>query len=224
MGRAVLPPCYLTWGQTTVEVIKIMVISFKRSHAYTATLRAPNPGAGHRRPTPLADTPGPSQASLGQSLVGLLLLSPGCAQGFVCALQESVFPVLCQLWQLYGGISSDLLQEGLFHTLVEGCCWSVPPHSSTQTQVWLSLCVVSWCVQGYVWAFPVSLAGMRFDSKCNFAPPTIFLGLLLCPWKGIFFGGIQHSPADRCSAVCCNFGVLAGEDEHISFYFTILNI
>ena len=23
---------------------------------------------------------------------------------------------------------------------------------------------------------------MRFDSKCEFAPPTILLGLLLCPW------------------------------------------
>ena len=35
---------------------------------------------------------------LGQSLVRSLLLSPGswCAQGFVCALQESVSPVLCK--------------------------------------------------------------------------------------------------------------------------------
>ena len=29
-----------------------------------------------------------------------------------------------------------------------------------------------------------SLVGMGFDSKCNFTPPTIFLGLLLCPWTG----------------------------------------
>ena len=36
-----------------------------------------------------------------------------------------------------------------------------------------------------------------------------------------FFGGIQHSPVDGCSAVSCNFGVLAG-DEHTSFYSTIL--
>ena len=29
---------------------------------------------------------------------------------------------------------------------------------------------------------------MEFDSKCNFTPPTILLGLLLCPWMwGIFF-------------------------------------
>ena len=27
-----------------------------------------------------------------------------------------------------------------------------------------------------------TLAGMGFDSKCDFALPTIFLGLLLCSW------------------------------------------
>ena len=34
-----------------VEVRKIMVTSFKRSHAVSATLRAPNPAAGHCRNT-----------------------------------------------------------------------------------------------------------------------------------------------------------------------------
>ena len=44
----------------------------------------------------LPETPGHSWASLGPSLVGSLLLSPGfwCTQGFVCAFQESVSPVL----------------------------------------------------------------------------------------------------------------------------------
>ena len=37
-----------------------------------------------------------------------------------------------------------------------------------------------------------------------------------------FFGGIQHSPLDSCSVVSCNFGVLAGEYEYMSFYSTIL--
>ena len=71
-----------------VEVMKIIVTYFKRSHAGTAALSAPNPAAGHRRPTPLPETPGHSQASLGQSLVGSLLLSPGswCAQDSSCAL------------------------------------------------------------------------------------------------------------------------------------------
>ena len=60
-----------------VEVMKIMATSFKRSHASTATLSVPNPAAGHRQPMPLPETPGHSQASLSQSLVGSLLLSPG---------------------------------------------------------------------------------------------------------------------------------------------------
>ena len=84
-----------------VEVMKIKKETFfKRSHARTSVLSAPNPAAGHRRPTPLQETPGHSRASLGQSLVEPVLLSPGswCIQGFVCALQESVSPVLCKFW------------------------------------------------------------------------------------------------------------------------------
>ena len=60
-----------------VEVMKIMVTSVKGSHVDTATFSAPNPAAGHHQPTPLPETPGHSQSSLGQSLVGSLLLSPG---------------------------------------------------------------------------------------------------------------------------------------------------
>ena len=90
MGEAVFPPCCLTWGQIMVEVRKIM--SFKMSSAHTSAFSAPHTAAGHHQPTPLRETPRHSQASLGQSLVGPLLLSPGswCAQGSVCALQESV--------------------------------------------------------------------------------------------------------------------------------------
>ena len=88
-GWSCIPSVLFTWGQNMVEVMKIMATSFKRSHACTATLSAPSPAAGHHRPTPPQETPGHSQASLGQSLVGSLLLSPG-AQGSVCALQESV--------------------------------------------------------------------------------------------------------------------------------------
>ena len=102
-----------------VEVMKIMVNSFKRS---TKALlhSAPNPAAGHRQPTPLPETSGHSWASLPQSLMGSLLLSPGfwCTQGSVCTLQESVYPILCEFWGLYGGVNGDLLQEGLYHTQI----------------------------------------------------------------------------------------------------------
>ena len=30
-----------------------------------------------------------------------------------------------------------------------------------------------------------------------------------------FFGGIQHSPLSGCSTASCDFGVLAGGNEHI---------
>ena len=67
-----------------------------------------------------------TRASLAQSLVGSLLLSPRswCTQDFVCTLQEPVSPVLCMFWWLYGGVNGDLLQEGLCYTLV--CCTQSP--------------------------------------------------------------------------------------------------
>ena len=106
--------------------MKIVVTSFKRSHAHTVTLSAPNPAAGHHQPTPPPETPGHSQTNLGQSLVGLLLLSPEswCTQGSLCILQESVSSVLCKFWRFYGRVNGDLLHEGLWHTQV---CYTQSP-------------------------------------------------------------------------------------------------
>ena len=39
-----------------------------------------------------------------------------------------------------------------------------------------------------------------------------------------FFGGIQHSSVDSCSAASCNSGVLAVADEHMSFYSAVLEM
>ena len=143
-----------------VEVMKVMVTSFKRSHVCTATLTAPNHAAGHYRPMPPLETPGHSQVSLGQSLVGSLLLSPGfwCTRFCLCPLRV-YFSVLCKFWQLYGGVNGDLLQEGWYRTQV-GCtqspCLCGSPlltRTSTgdaQTQFCLNLWGVpgSWCTQG----------------------------------------------------------------------------
>ena len=153
-----------------VEVMKIMATSFKRSHAPTATLSAPDPAAGRRQPTPLPVTLGHSQASLSQSLVGSLLLSPGswCAQHFVCALQEPVSLVLCKFWWLCGGVNGDLLQEGLCHTQFY-CTQSPCPCSSpqlthtstgdTQTQFCLSLGGASGPGVHKVCLSPLSISG-----------------------------------------------------------------
>ena len=171
MVGAVFPPSCLTWSQTMVEGMKIMGTAFKRS--MLALLHAvPWPCSRPHGPTPPPETPGHSQASLGQSYVWLLLLSPGswCTQGFVCALQESVSPVLCNFWQLYGGVSGDLLQEGLCHTQV--CCTQSPcpcgrplltstSAGDTQTQFCLSLCGLSgsWCAQGFFLSPPTISGG-----------------------------------------------------------------
>ena len=81
-----------------VEAVKIMVASFKRSHAGTATLSAPNPAAGHHLPTPLLAIPGHSRASLGQSIVispmCSFLLGPGVHK-VLFVPSKSLFPQSC---------------------------------------------------------------------------------------------------------------------------------
>ena len=137
-------------------------------------------------------------------------------------------------WQLYGEINGNLLQRAYATCCITQvwCTQSPCPCSrplltsgNTQTQFCLSFCGVSgsWCPQGFVLTLQASLAGIVFDSKCDFAPLTVLLGLLLCSWMwSIFFGQIQHSPVNGCSAASCNFGVLTGENGHTSFYSTIL--
>ena len=90
-----------------VDIMKMMATSFKRSHA---SLNAPNPAAARYQPLP----PRPSQASLGQSLVRSLLLSPGswCTQGSICAFQESVSPLLCKFLNQIPLVSKVTLSGG----------------------------------------------------------------------------------------------------------------
>ena len=192
-------------------------------------LSAPDPAAGHRRPTPLPETPGSPQASLGQSPVGSLLLSPGswCTRFCLCP-PRVCFPVLWKFWRLYGGVDGDLLQEA--SATPRSAAPEPPPLrqatvdpnlrrrlSNTQRQVWLSLSRVSCCAQisfepaerlWQVWGLILNVISPLLLSCCGF---SFALG------HGIsFFGGIQHSPVDGCSAVSCNFGVLTGEDKRMS--------
>ena len=157
---------------------------------------------------PLPETSGHLQTSLGQSFVGSLLLSPGswCAKGFVCALQESVSPVLCKFWQLFGGVSGDLLQEGLLHNQfyctqspdpVPVHCWPVLlqetlEHSSTSVSEGpLGPSVHKICLS------PLSVSGgYGFASKHDFAVPALLLGLLLCLWMW----AISSQPLQRPTA------------------------
>ena len=78
-----------------VEAMKIMVISFKRSHEGTAILSAPNPAASHHQLMPPPDIPGHSQASLGQCLVGHFFLGPG-AHKVLFVPFKSLFSQSCE--------------------------------------------------------------------------------------------------------------------------------
>ena len=81
-----------------------------------------------------------------------------CTRFCLCS-PRVCFPVLCKFWWLYGGVSGNLLQEGLCHAQVY-CTQSPCPCSSPlltdtstvdiQTQLCLSLCGISgsWCAQG----------------------------------------------------------------------------
>ena len=153
-------------------------------------------------------------------------------QGFVGAFQECVSPVLYKFWQLYGGLMATSSKRAY---AIPYCTQSPCPHSSpllmcasskdTQTQFCLSLCGVSgsWCTQGifesseHLW----QVWGLILNAISPLLPSCwVFSFALGC--RVSFFGGIQHSPVDSCSAAICNFGVLTGEDEHISFYSAIL--
>ena len=90
------PPCCLTCGQTMVEVMKIMVISFKRPHACTAALSAPTlpqATANPRLRQRLLDTHRPVWVSL---LWGhcSFLLGPG-VQKVLFVPSRSLFPQSC---------------------------------------------------------------------------------------------------------------------------------
>ena len=147
--------------------------------------------------------------------MGSLFLSPGswCTQGFVCALQESVFLALCKFWRLYGWVNGNLLHERLCPTQV--CCTqSLCPcsrplltHTSTgDTQI----------LKGRSGSVSVESPGVHkvlFEpSECFWQVWSLFLNaispLLPSCWGFSFalgrevysfFAEIQHSPVDGCS-------------------------
>ena len=143
-----------------VEVMKILVTFFKRPQTRTGALSDPDPAS---RPPPTHASARDSWTLMGKSgsvSCGVISLFSWVLvhTGSVCALKESVSPVLCKFWRLYGGSLVALwwlLQERLCHIQVY-CTQSPCPCSSpllirtatgdTQTQFCLSLCGVpgSW--------------------------------------------------------------------------------
>ena len=109
-----------------------------------------------------------------------------------------------------------------------GFCWAMPLQETlnSQRQVWLRLLWGSLFISLGPDVHKVLLA----SSECLWWVWSLILKvispLLLSCWgfsfalgHGIsFFSRIQLSPVYGCSAVSCNFGVVTGEDEHMSFY------
>ena len=121
---------------------------------------------------------------------------------------------MCKLWQLYGGICGKLLQEGLCHTQVyctqSPCLCSSPlltrsTTGDTQAQFFLSLCEVSgsWFTQGLFEPSEHLWKVWNLILNVILPPPTIVLGLLLCPWMW----GIS-SKSLQCLPSCWSFSVL----------------
>ena len=117
VGGAVFPLCFLTRGQTMVEVVKIMATSFKRSH--DALLHSVPPALQQATADPCL--PRDSWTLTGKSGA----LSRGVTAPFSWVLMWTrfclcpprvCFPVLYKFWLLYCGINDNFLQKGLCHT------------------------------------------------------------------------------------------------------------
>ena len=89
-GWSCVPSLLFTWGRNYGGGNEDNGDLLQKVPCLHCCAQCPSPAAGHRRPTPPLEMPGHPQASLGQSPVGSLLLSPGswCSLGIVCALQE----------------------------------------------------------------------------------------------------------------------------------------
>ena len=149
-GWICVPSLLFTWTQTMVEVMKIKVTSFKDPmqvllHSVPPTLQqaTSSPHLYCR----LLDT----GRQVWVSLCGATAFSWALMHRVLLYPPRVYFPVLCNFWQLCGGVNGDLLQEGLCHTLVCctqspcPCCSSLLTRTSTgdaQTQFCLSLCGV----------------------------------------------------------------------------------
>ena len=95
-GWSCVPSLLFDLGPNSGGGNVIMVMSFIRSPAHTATLSAHDPAAGHFRLTAPLETPGHSWASLGQFLVGhcSFLLCPG-AYKVLFVPSKSLFSQSC---------------------------------------------------------------------------------------------------------------------------------
>ena len=150
------------------------------------------------RPPPTHTFAGDFQTPTGKSPVESLFLSPGSwCTGFCCTLQESISQSSVSSGSSIAGLivtsskRTNAIPTARAPVPMEDHCWPVPPQEMLKhSSVSVSVGSLDPGAHKVCWALWVSLAGTEFDSKCEFIPPTILLGLLLSPWTW----GISSQP------------------------------
>ena len=138
--------------------------------------------------------------------------------------------VVCSaaLWWAKG----NLLQESLCHMLRDACLLQsvpLPPCQATQASTGDTQTLKSRSDSVSMASLLPGAHRVLFEqSEYLWWVWVLILNVILplppsCWGISFFFGEIQHSSNCDCSSASCNFGVLA-EDEHTSFYSTILFI
>ena len=153
------------------------------------------------------ETPGHSQASMGQSPMGWLLPSSGSgAQGSVYALQESfsqsclsscsfMLDLMVTSSKRAYAIPKSAAPRAPFPVAVH--CWTISPQKTLKHSS-LSLCGIPgpWSTQGLFEPSQCLWREWGLILNVNSPPPTILLGLLLCPWlPAIFSLSLKHLPS-----------------------------
>ena len=166
-------------------------------HCYT---QWPQPSAGRGRPTAPLETPGTSgsvscgvTAPFSWVLVHKVLSAPSG----VC------FPAL---WSSGSSVGELMVSSSkrAYATPRSAASRAPPLWPSTSDPYLRRRCSITVLPQSLwgpwvlvhtrlVWALWAPLVGMGFDSKCDFGPPTVLLGILLCLWTwGISPKSLQH--------------------------------
>ena len=185
MGGAVFPPCCLTWGQTMVEVMKIMAPPSKVALQPFCT-QWPQPCS---RPPLTHASAGDSWTLMGKSgSVSSGVTAPfswvQCTQSSVCALQESVSPDC---------VSSDSNMVGFMVTSSKRAYATPKSAASSHTHV---CCTQSPCPCGC----PLLTILSDHLAFCWPSVPTILLGLF-CPWTlGISSQSLQWFQRQLCAS------------------------
>ena len=217
-----------------VRVMMVMLTSFKRIYASTVVFSVP-------APQPATVGPGVHWRLLNiysQVWLSLIwdhcsfLLGPGVHKVLFLP-SKSLFSWLCD-W-----VNGDILREDLGHKPASQFCYSQISYSCSVPLLTCASAGDTQTFKGRSGSVSVGSLGSSLN-KVLFEPYkslwwadlilNVILSLLLSSWgfsfalpcAVSFFGGIQHYPVDVFLSVSCSFGILAGENEHTSFYSAII--